>query len=68
MMRNNLPADYKAKQKAIIDTVSKETLNELAKIWFEPEDYQVIIVGDAKALAPSLSTLGLPVKRLTIEN
>ncbi|CZF83815.1 Protease 3 precursor [Grimontia celer] len=68
MMRHQLSSDYKAQQKAIIDTVSKETLNALAAKWFSPEAYQVIIVGDAASLEPALSTLGLPVKRLVVEN
>lgn len=68
MLRYQLSPDYKAQQKNIIETVSKDTLNELAAKWFKPEDYQVIIVGDAASLAPALSTLGLPVKRLVVEN
>ncbi|USH02968.1 insulinase family protein [Grimontia kaedaensis] len=68
MMRHQLSSDYKAQQKAIIETVSKETLNALAAKWFEPDAYQVIIVGDAATLEPALSTLGLPVKRLVVEN
>lgn len=68
IMRHRLPADYKAQQKAIIGSVSKEQLNTLANTWFQPEDYQIIIVGDADVLTPSLSTLGLPIKRLVIEN
>ncbi|MFL7023020.1 M16 family metallopeptidase [Enterovibrio norvegicus] len=68
IMRHRLPADYKAQQKAIIGSVSKNELNALANNWFQPEDYQIIIVGDADVLKPSLSTLGLPIKRLVIEN
>ncbi|MDF2184502.1 pitrilysin family protein [Grimontia hollisae] len=68
MLRYQLPPDYKAQQKKIIETVSKDTLNKLAAKWFRPEDYQIIIVGDAASLEPALSTLGLPVKRLVIEN
>ncbi|OEE66455.1 peptidase M16 [Enterovibrio norvegicus FF-33] len=68
IMRHELPSDYKATQKAIIDDVDKQTLNTLASEWFNPDDYQVIVVGDASKLEPSLATLGLPVKRLVIEN
>ncbi|MDD1782977.1 insulinase family protein [Enterovibrio sp. ZSDZ35] len=68
IMRHDLPSDYKAQQKAIIEAVSSETLNALSQKWFMPDDYQVIIVGDATSLEPSLKALGLPVKRLLIEN
>ncbi|WP_407331290.1 M16 family metallopeptidase [Enterovibrio sp. 27052020O] len=68
IMRHELPEDYKATQKAIIDSVEKATLNALAREWFNPNDYQIIVVGDANKLEPSLATLGLPVKRLSIEN
>ncbi|WP_028024610.1 M16 family metallopeptidase [Enterovibrio calviensis] len=68
IMRHELPSDYKTTQKAIIDGVDKQTLNALSSKWFDPQDYQVIVVGDADKLAPSLATLGLPIKRLVIEN
>ncbi|SKA45851.1 M16 family metallopeptidase [Enterovibrio nigricans] len=68
IMRHDLPADYKAQQKAIIESASSESLNAQSHKWFMPDDYQVIIVGDATSLEPSLKALGLPVKRLLIEN
>ncbi len=41
-------------------------MNELAHKWFNPKDYQIIVVGDAKSLEPQLKTLGLPVHFLTL--
>lgn len=67
IVRFHLPVNYKTMQKEMIASVSKESLNQLAKKWFDPMDYQLIIVGDAKALEPNLKTLGLPIKRLHLK-
>lgn len=67
ILQLDLPEDYRNQQKAIVETVQKETLNAVAKRWFNPNDYQIIVVGDAKSLAPELKTLGLPVEPLAIE-
>ena len=46
--------------------VSKETLNELSKKWFDPNDYQIIVVGDAASLRPQLEKLDIPIEELEI--
>ncbi len=65
--RFDLPDDYKDKQNQLIETIKKSELDALAKKWFKPQDYQIIVVGDAKTLTPQLQTLGLPVKALVID-
>ncbi|PHZ60180.1 peptidase M16 [Photobacterium leiognathi] len=62
----NLPKDFVAQRNHIVDSISKSTMNELAHKWFNPKDYQIIVVGDAKSLEPQLKTLGLPVHFLTL--
>ncbi len=62
----NLPKDFVAQRNHIVDSISKSTMNELAHKWFNPKDYQIIVVGDAKRLEPQLKTLGLPVHFLTV--
>ncbi|WP_305374320.1 M16 family metallopeptidase [Photobacterium leiognathi] len=62
----NLPKDFVAQRNYIVDSISKSMMNELAHKWFNPKDYQIIVVGDAKSLEPQLKTLGLPVHTLTL--
>ncbi|PMH41280.1 peptidase M16 [Vibrio sp. 10N.286.49.B3] len=62
----DLDDDYLQQRNHIVDTVDKATLNDLAKKWFNPQDYQIIIVGDAKSLQPQLEKLGIAIKELEI--
>ncbi|OOF11447.1 peptidase M16 [Salinivibrio sp. PR5] len=62
-----LPDNYRDEQQAIIQTIDLERLNQAARRWFNPNDYQIIVVGDAEQLAPELKALGLPVNPLTLE-
>ncbi|WP_390904867.1 M16 family metallopeptidase [Vibrio rarus] len=63
----NLDHDYLATRNSIVANVSKQTLNEMASKWFNPADYQIIVVGDAKQLMPQLKTLNFPIQALEIE-
>ncbi len=65
--RFDLPDDYKDKQNQLIEKIKKSELDALAKKWFNPQDYQIIVVGDAKILTPQLQSLGLPIKPLVID-
>ncbi|WP_319535449.1 pitrilysin family protein [uncultured Vibrio sp.] len=62
----NLDKDYLQQRNAIVETVDKQTLNTLAQKWFDPNDYQIIVVGDAKSLRPQLEKLGKDVEELEI--
>ena len=62
----SLDDDYLQQRNEIVESVSKATLNTLAKKWFNPDDYQIIVVGDAKRLKPQLESLKIPVKELEI--
>ncbi len=62
----SLDEDYLKQRNDIVETVSKSTLDELAQKWFTPEDYQIIVVGDAKSLKPQLESLQIPVEELEI--
>ncbi|OOF28746.1 M16 family metallopeptidase [Salinivibrio sp. IB872] len=63
----DLSDNYRDEQQAIIQTIDLERLNQAARRWFNPNDYQIIVVGDAEQLAPELKALGLPVNPLTLE-
>ncbi|MBP2700410.1 M16 family metallopeptidase [Photobacterium lucens] len=62
----HLPKDFVAQRNHIVDSISKSTMDKLAEKWFDPKDYQIIVVGDAKSLEPQLKTLGLPVHLLSL--
>ncbi|ROV59808.1 insulinase family protein [Vibrio ponticus] len=62
----SLDEDYLQQRNEIVETVNKDVLDALAKKWFNPKDYQIIVVGDAKRLKPQLESLQIPIKELEI--
>ena len=62
----DLPNDFVAQRNHIVDTITKTTMDKLAQKWFNPKDYQIIVVGDAKTLEPQLKALDLPVHLLAL--
>ncbi|WP_194437593.1 M16 family metallopeptidase [Vibrio fluminensis] len=62
----SLDEDYLQQRNEIVETVNKDVLDALAKKWFNPNDYQIIVVGDAKRLKPQLESLQIPIKELEI--
>ena len=61
----SLPENFVETRNEIVASISKARIDELAAKWFNPVDYQIIVVGDAASLKPQLETLGLPVKAFT---
>jgi zinc protease len=66
MMTYSLDKDYLQQRSRIVADVERSVLNQIAKKWFNPADYQVIVVGDAKRLKPKLEKLDLPIAELEI--
>ncbi|MEL7292948.1 MAG: pitrilysin family protein [Pseudomonadota bacterium] len=62
----SLDEDYLKQRNEIVETVGKGTLNQLASKWFSPDDYQIIVVGDAQSLKPQLEKLQIPIEELEI--
>ncbi|KJG19624.1 peptidase M16 [Photobacterium iliopiscarium] len=62
----DLPKDFVAQRNHIVATITKAEMDKLAQKWFNPKDYQIVIVGDAKTLLPQLKILGLPVHQLML--
>ncbi|MFV0447910.1 MAG: M16 family metallopeptidase [Vibrio sp.] len=62
----SLDKDYLQVRNQLVKTVDKATLDRLAAKWFNPSDYQIIVVGDAKTLKPQLEKLTIPVEELEI--
>ncbi|KDM92601.1 M16 family metallopeptidase [Photobacterium galatheae] len=67
IMTYDLADDFVSQRNTMTATISKQRLNELAGKWFNPADYQIIVVGDAASLSSQLKTLGRPVHQLTPE-
>ncbi|MBD1555378.1 insulinase family protein [Vibrio sp. S9_S30] len=63
----SLEEDYLEQRDNLLQSVELSTLNSVAAKWFNPSDFQIIIVGDAEKLAPKLKKFGLPIKKLEIE-
>lgn len=62
----SLDHDYLRTRDQIAASVTLEELNEVAAKWFTPNDYQIIVVGDAATLKNSLESLNIPVEVLEI--
>lgn len=62
----HLDRDYLQQRNQLVNHVDKATLNQLAKKWFQPQDYQIIVVGDMKNLKPQLEKLAIPIEELEI--
>ncbi len=59
------PEDYVEQRVQQVSRLSPFTLRELARRWLDPDDMVILVVGDAKTLAPELAALGWPVQRLS---
>ncbi len=62
----SLDHDYIEQRNAVLNKVTKEQLDQVAQKWFNPDDYQIIVVGDAKSLMPELKKLNIPIAKLEI--
>ncbi len=62
----SLDEDYLKQRNDIVESVSKQSLDEMATKWFNPNDYQIIVVGDVKTLKPQLEKLHIPMEGLEI--
>ncbi|MGY3961684.1 M16 family metallopeptidase [Aeromonas popoffii] len=59
------PQDYVEQRVRTVSQLSTLTLRDLARRWLDPDDMVILVVGDAKVLAPALATLGWPVQQLS---
>jgi len=53
-----LPADYVAKETAVLDGLTLEQVQDLAKRFITPDAMYIVVVGDAATQAPRLTALG----------
>ena len=66
MIRYQLPEDYGQQRQQLLANITKIELNALAKKWFQPQNFQIIVVGDTTKLKPALEKLGLPINVLSL--
>ncbi|MDB1123018.1 M16 family metallopeptidase [Vibrio algarum] len=62
----SLDEDYVEQRNTVLSNVSRSKLNDVASKWFNPKDYQIIVVGDANTLKPQLEKLDIPLIELEI--
>lgn len=63
----SLDNDFIDEQNELIETLGRDKLNALAAKWFDPAQYQIVVVGDEKELLPKLKSLGIPVEVMTVK-
>ncbi|WP_086983116.1 M16 family metallopeptidase [Vibrio aphrogenes] len=63
----SLSDDFITQKAEIVKKVDKQTLNNAARTWFQPQDFQIIVVGDAQKLMPELEKLGIPLQKLEVQ-
>ncbi|MUK63974.1 insulinase family protein [Aliivibrio fischeri] len=63
----SLDDDFIDEQNELIATLGRDKLNALASKWFDPAQYQIVVVGDEKALLPKLKSLGIPIEVMTVK-
>jgi zinc protease len=61
MLEHNLTADFIKTRSDIVDTITKQEINELAKKHLNINDMIIVVVGDEKKLRPQLEALGYEV-------
>ncbi len=67
MLRYNLDADYVAKQNQILQNITKEEINALAKKYLPVDNMSIMLVGDKASIKPGLEKLGYDVVELDPE-
>lgn len=61
ILEHNLTPSFVDKQSEIVEKISAEEINQLAKKHLNMDDMIMVVVGDAKKLKPGLVALGYPV-------
>ncbi|MCP5357340.1 MAG: insulinase family protein [Pseudomonadales bacterium] len=67
MLRYDLPADFVKQQSAIINSISKDEIDALARERLPFERMSLLVVGDMSVVGESLAALGYPMVTLDTE-
>jgi Predicted Zn-dependent peptidases len=57
----NLPADFVEQQTAILKSINKSEINQLAKKWLNMNKMNILLVGDLERIKPGIEKLGYQV-------
>ena len=58
IIENNLPADFQEQRMNVLNTITKEEINKLAKEQLHPDNMVILVVGNAYTLKDRLGELG----------
>ncbi len=64
ILRYDLPLDYRTQQNAILSETDRATLNRIMSDVLEPENLNIVVVGDEAAIREELEALGMPIVEL----
>ena len=68
LLAYDLPKNYRQKQLDIIKHISAEEINALAAAQLNPDELQIIVVGDKQKILEQLESLGRPVVELSLQD
>jgi zinc protease len=64
ILRYDLPLDYRTQQNAILRETDRETLNRIIGEVLEPENLNIVVVGDEAEIREDLEAMGMPIVKL----
>lgn len=67
ILQYNLPKDFVAQQSQVLQKVTKDELNELAKKNIRPDNMVIVVVGNKYSIKKPLSKLGYEIVEMEIE-
>ncbi|WP_246587699.1 M16 family metallopeptidase [Alteromonas lipotrueiana] len=68
LLAYDLPTDYRTEQLKIIKNISLKELNTLAAQQLAPEQLQIVVVGNKKAVLSQLQGLNMPIVELSLQD
>lgn len=66
MLYYNLPPDYVEQQNKILSGITKDEINKLAAKWINPDNMNILLVGDKAKILPGLEKLGYEIVELDV--
>lgn len=66
MLYYNLPGDYTTQQNKILNNITANEINQLAKKWLNPSKMNILLVGDKEKILPGLKKLPYDIIELDV--
>jgi zinc protease len=60
----NLPSDYVDQQNKILQKITKSEIDAIAKRWINPNQINILLVGDKAKIFPGLQNSGYEIEEL----